>query len=89
MDAQLFTIIIAVIYLGLMLGIGYWANTRMKSSKEFLVAGESLGFFVMAIASFSSIQSGWGMIGATQAPPPIGVLAQSWQQRFWPRWASH
>lgn len=75
MDAQVLILIIAIVYLGLMLGIGVWANTRMKSSKEFLVAGQSLGFFVMAIASFSSIQSGWGMIGVTGTTSSWGLGA--------------
>lgn len=60
-------IVIIVLYFGVMFGIGFWANCQMKSSKEFLVAGQSLGFFVMAIAGFSSIQSGWGMVGNTGA----------------------
>lgn len=73
MENQGLIVAIAVVYLGLMVVIGLWANTRMKSSKEFLVAGQSLGFFVMAIASFSSIQSGWGMVGATGATSSWGV----------------
>lgn len=68
-------IAIIVVYFALMFVIGFWANRRMKSSKEFLVAGQSLGFFVMAIASFSSIQSGWGMVGNTGAVYDIGVSA--------------
>lgn len=60
-------IVIIVLYFLLMFGIGLWANRKTKSSKEFLVAGQSLGFFVMAIATFSSIQSGWGMVGNTGA----------------------
>ena len=47
---------VVLAYFVLMFAIGAWANTKMKSAKEFLVAGQSLGFFVMAIASFSSIQ---------------------------------
>lgn len=68
-------IAIIVVYFALMFAIGFWANRRMKSSKEFLVAGQSLGFFVMAIASFSSIQSGWGMVGNTGAVYDIGISA--------------
>lgn len=56
---------IVIAYFGVMFGIGFWANRKMQSAKEFLVAGQSLGFFVMAIATFSSIQSGWGMVGST------------------------
>lgn len=66
---------IIVVYFVLMFAIGYWANRRTKSSKEFLVAGQSLGFFVMAIASFSSIQSGWGMVGNTGAMFDVGIAA--------------
>lgn len=66
---------IVVVYFVLMFAIGFWANRRTKSSKEFLVAGQSLGFFVMAIASFSSIQSGWGMVGNTGAMFDVGIAA--------------
>lgn len=66
---------IVILYFIVMLGIGYWANTRMKSAKEFLVAGQTLGFFVMAIATFSSIQSGFGMIGHTANTYAWGLQA--------------
>jgi len=64
-----------IVYFVVMFAIGYWANTRMRSSKEFLVAGQTLGFFVMAIASFSSIQSGFGMIGHTANTYAWGMQA--------------
>ncbi|WP_157851004.1 sodium:solute symporter family transporter [Gordonia phthalatica] len=73
MSSQALIVTVTVIYLGLMIGIGLWAKRRMNSAKEFLVAGQSLGFFVMAIASFSSIQSGWGMVGATGATASWGI----------------
>ena len=75
MDDQTIILAISIAYLLLMLGIGAWANTRMASAKEFLVAGQSLGFFVMAIASFSSIQSGWGMVGASGTTSTWGIGA--------------
>lgn len=75
MDEQTIILGISIAYLALMLGIGAWANSRMASAKEFLVAGQSLGFFVMAIASFSSIQSGWGMVGATGTTSTWGIGA--------------
>lgn len=64
---------IVLFYFVVMFAIGIWANTRMKSAREFLVAGQTLGFFVMAIASFSSIQSGWGMVGGTGSVYDWGV----------------
>lgn len=75
MDSQTVILLVAIGYLLMMLAVGAWANTKMKSSKDFLVAGQSLGFFVMAIASFSSIQSGWGMVGSTGTTSAWGVGA--------------
>lgn len=71
------TIVLAIVifYFLVMFAIGYWANTRMKGAKDFLVAGQTLGFFVMAIASFSSIQSGFGMIGHTANTNAWGIQA--------------
>lgn len=66
---------IVILYFLVMFAIGYWANTRMESSKEFLVAGQTLGFFVMAIATFASIQSGFGMIGHTANTYAWGLQA--------------
>lgn len=73
MDTQTIILVVSLAYFILMISIGVWANRRMKSSKDFLVAGQSLGFFVMAIASFSSIQSGWGMVGTTGTVSSWGV----------------
>ena len=58
-------IAIAVIYLLVCVLIGYWATKKTKTSSDFFVAGRDMGMFVMAIAAFSSIQSGFGMVGGT------------------------
>lgn len=59
--------IIAIVaaYLVVVLMIGVWATGRTKTSGDFYIAGRSLGVFVMAIAVFSSIQSGFGVVGGT------------------------
>jgi sodium/proline symporter len=69
------SIAIVLVYFVLMLGIGYWAKSRVKSSKDFLVAGQTLGFLVMAVGTFSSIQSGFGMIGHTANTYSWGLQA--------------
>jgi sodium/proline symporter len=56
---------IVIVYLLICLLIGIWATRKTKTTSDFLVAGKSLGMFVMAIAAFSSIQSGFGMLGGT------------------------
>lgn len=58
-------IAIVVLYLLICILIGVWATTKTKTTSDFLVAGKNLGMFVMAIAAFSSIQSGFGMLGGT------------------------
>lgn len=58
-------IAIAILYLLICVLIGVWATKRTRSSSDFYIAGRSLGMFVMAIAAFSSIQSGFGMVGGT------------------------
>lgn len=58
-------IVIAVIYLIICILIGVWATGKTKTTSDFLIAGKNLGMFVMAIAAFSSIQSGFGMLGGT------------------------
>lgn len=58
-------VVITVAYLAVVLLIGLWATSRTKTSGDFYIAGRSLGVFVMAIAVFSSIQSGFGVVGGT------------------------
>lgn len=58
-------VFIVGIYMVVVLGIGAWATTRTKTSGDFYIAGRSLGVLVMAIAVFSSIQSGFGVVGGT------------------------
>ena len=58
-------ITIVIIYLLICILIGVWATGKTKTTSDFLIAGKSLGMFVMAIAAFSSIQSGFGMLGGT------------------------
>src|SRR5699024_5908536 len=56
---------IAGAYLLVVLLIGLWATRHTKDSGDFYIAGRSLGVLVMAIAVFSSIQSGFGVVGGT------------------------
>ena len=66
---------IMLFYFAVMFAIGYWAKSKVKSSRDFLVAGQSLGFFVMAIGTYASIQSGFGMIGHTANTNAWGLQA--------------
>lgn len=56
---------VVVAYLAVTIGIGVWATRKTKNSKDFFVAGRNLGMLVVAMAVFTSIQSGFGILGGT------------------------
>ena len=42
------------VYMLICFGVGFWAMRRTKSTKDFFMAGRSLGFIVTALAVFSA-----------------------------------
>ena len=56
---------VVVVYLLVTIAIGVWATARTKNASDFFVAGRNLGMFVVAMAVFTSIQSGFGVLGGT------------------------
>lgn len=64
-ETNIWIITVVALYLVVTLGIGAWATRQTKSVADFFVAGRSLGMFVMAIAAFASVQSGFGILGGT------------------------
>ena len=72
------TIIICVVaYLGACLLIGVWAMRRTHTIADFLVAGRTLGPFVIVIAAMSSIMSGFGFVGGP------GLVFESGTSSLW------
>jgi Na+/proline symporter len=59
----LITLVCVGAYLGFCIAVGLWAMGRTRSSRDFFVAGRSLGIWVSAIAIFSSTLSGFGFVG--------------------------
>jgi sodium/proline symporter len=64
-ETNFWIITVVALYLTVTLGIGVWATRRTNTVADFFVAGRSLGMFVMAIAAFASVQSGFGVLGGT------------------------
>jgi Na+/proline symporter len=50
-------------YMLMCIGVGIWAMRRTRSTKDFFVAGRSLGVMVVGLAVFSSQLSGFGFVG--------------------------
>ncbi|RNL80593.1 sodium:solute symporter family transporter [Halostreptopolyspora alba] len=65
LDTSPTIVVVVALYLLATIGIGVWATRRTKTTSDFLVAGRNLGMFVMSIAVFASIQSGFGVLGGT------------------------
>ncbi|MCH2173879.1 hypothetical protein MK489_24125 [Myxococcota bacterium] len=60
---SLITLSCVVGYLAVCIGVGLWAMRRTQSSRDFFVAGRSLGVWVTSIAIFSSTLSGFAFVG--------------------------
>ncbi len=66
-----------VAYLAMCAVIGVWAMRRTKTIADFLIAGQSLGPFVVVIATMSSIMSGFGFVGGP------GLVFESGVSSLW------
>ena len=66
-----------VVYLAACLVIGFWAMKRTRTIADYLVAGRTLGPFVIVIAAMSSIMSGFGFVGGP------GLVFESGTSSLW------
>ena len=53
----------ALIYLSLVLAVGFWAARRTRTAKDFFIAGQGLGLVVTGLATMSAAFSGFVFIG--------------------------
>ncbi|MCP4192967.1 MAG: sodium/proline symporter [Planctomycetaceae bacterium] len=60
-------------YFVLCILVGLWAMRRTHSSRDFFMAGRTLGFVVTAVAMFSSTMSGFGFVGGPGLIYQMGV----------------
>jgi Na+/proline symporter len=65
----------AVVYLTLVIAIGFWAVRRTKSAKDFFIAGQRIGVFVTAFATMSAAFSGFVFIGGPGLTYRIGLAS--------------
>ncbi len=56
--------VVMVLYLGILLGIGWLAGRRTHGGDDFHLAGRSLGAWSAGISSTASSESGWVTLGA-------------------------
>ena len=54
---------VASVYLIAVLVIGFWAARRTRTTRDFFIAGQSIGLIVMALATMSAAFSGFVFLG--------------------------
>ncbi|MTI70712.1 MAG: hypothetical protein FH751_10740 [Firmicutes bacterium] len=64
---------VIIFYMCIVLGIGYWAMKKTKSSSDFFVAGKQLGILAVALASFSAAISGFVFVGGPGLEYKLGI----------------
>lgn len=69
---------ILVVYLLMMIGIGYWATRANKSISDWLVTGNRLGVWVMGLSMIATTASGFAFIGMPGLTYAFGWPAEIW-----------
>ena len=64
-----------VIYFSVLMLLGYFASRRIKSMKDFVVGGKSLGFWVAAFSAQATGESAWLLLGLTGMGAMVGFSA--------------
>ncbi len=64
-----------VIYLGILMLLGYLASRRIKSMKDFVIGGKSLSFWVAAFSAQATGESAWLLLGLTGMGAMVGFSA--------------
>lgn len=72
-NADVPVLIAFVIYLGVMLGIGFYFSNKSKKMSDYFLAGRSLGSWVTAMSAQASDMSGWLLMGLPGAAYATGL----------------
>ncbi len=77
MTEQTWYIIAIIIYMGSMLGIGYWSYKQTHQYEDYVLAGRGLNPFVASMSAGASDMSGWLLMGLP------GVLFVTGMSELW------
>jgi SSS family transporter len=81
--ADFITIAVVSLYFIAMLGIGFWASKKIKSTEDYLVAGRSLGFWMFVLLMIGTVCSGMSLLGVSGLGYKMGWPTM-WEQIFVP-----
>lgn len=72
MDLEPITYVMIFLYIGGILAIGWWSISRVHSMRDYLIAGQSMGRWLVSFGVVASIVSGAGLLGNAGAGYGIG-----------------
>jgi sodium/proline symporter len=75
MSDSSYILIVLVLYKFLLLGIGFWAQKRIKTTDDFFLGGRGLGPFVAALSYSASSSSAWKLLGFSGLVMVVGISA--------------
>jgi sodium/proline symporter len=70
-----YILLVLVAYKILLLGIGFWAQKRVKTTDDFFLGGRGLGPFVAAVSYSASSSSAWKLLGFSGLVMVVGISA--------------
>lgn len=72
-NADVPVLIAFLLYLAVMLGIGFYFTNKSKKMSDYFLAGRSLGSWVTAMSAQASDMSGWLLMGLPGAAYASGM----------------
>ena len=66
---------IVLLYLSVLIAIGFLASRRVKNLRDYFVAGKKLGFLAVAFSARATGESAWLLLGLTGMGAAVGLKA--------------
>ena len=74
MSTSTVVLITLIAYKVILLGVGFWASKRVKTEKDFFLAGQGLGAWTAGLSYAASTSSAWVLLGFTGIVYAQGVV---------------
>ncbi|MDX1644844.1 MAG: sodium/proline symporter, partial [Thermoanaerobaculia bacterium] len=68
-------VVTTLLYFAVVVAIGVWASRRTRTSRDFFIAGQSLGLLVTGLATMSAAFSGFVFLGGPGLTYEIGLAS--------------
>ncbi|PHV71592.1 sodium/proline symporter PutP [Sporanaerobium hydrogeniformans] len=78
MDKNVMILITFILYLGIMLGIGWYFYFKTNNLSDYILGGRKLGKWVTSLSAQASDMSGWLLMGLPGAAYISGVSGAAW-----------